>query len=111
MLSPDGRERLRDLRVKLVRSAYERRDVWATREEAWEDLKRKVRVRGSGRGLSGDVKGKGTRKAGWDERSLRVYVVSGFIVGLGRGLTDIRPYTLYTCCGIGSCVTTASRVS
>ena len=55
MLSPDGRERLRDLRVKLVRSAYERRDVWATREEAWEDLKRKVRVRGSGRGLSGDV--------------------------------------------------------
>lgn len=34
LLSPEGIDRLRDLQVSLINGAYERRDVWASRESA-----------------------------------------------------------------------------
>ena len=34
LLSPEGIDRLRDLQVSLINGAYERRDVWPSRESA-----------------------------------------------------------------------------
>ena len=39
MLSPAGSSYLSDLRDTLVKTAYERRDVWPSRQKALEDLK------------------------------------------------------------------------
>jgi len=43
MLSPGGQDHVYLLRKSLVRSAYERRDVWPTREHALQSLKSKTR--------------------------------------------------------------------
>lgn len=39
LFSPGGQEQVYSLRKRLIRSAYERRDVWHTREEALQHLK------------------------------------------------------------------------
>jgi len=44
LLSPAGPEYLYPLRNELIRSAYERRDVWPSREYALQDLKSKPRT-------------------------------------------------------------------
>jgi hypothetical protein len=58
LLSPEGSHHLRRLREILVKGAYERRDVWADREQAMAALKRRER----------------TKK--WDPRILNLFVVS-----------------------------------
>lgn len=42
LLSPGGKEHVYSLRKRLVRSAYERRDVWPSREDAFQSLKMKT---------------------------------------------------------------------
>ncbi|TDL17663.1 alpha/beta-hydrolase [Rickenella mellea] len=44
MLSPNGPDHLLPLRKELIRGAYERRDVWPTRQSAFENLKRRKRT-------------------------------------------------------------------
>jgi len=43
MLSPGGQEHVRSLRKSLIKSAYERRDVWPSRENALQSLKSNTR--------------------------------------------------------------------
>lgn len=56
MLSPGGRHLLERLRFKLVRSAYERRDVWPDKDHALISLKNSTES--------------------WDPRMVRLFVVS-----------------------------------
>lgn len=58
MLSPAGPDYFNDLRKRLVKGAYERRDVWPTREEAKEALINRPRT------------------SKWHPRVLDLYVVS-----------------------------------
>lgn len=58
MLSPGGPEYLYPLRTMLVKSAYERRDVWPSRENALQNLRNRHRT------------------AKWDPRILELFVVS-----------------------------------
>ena len=44
MLSPDGPQYFYDLRRILLKKAYERRDVWASREHALSALKTRNRT-------------------------------------------------------------------
>ncbi|KAF9239173.1 hypothetical protein BU15DRAFT_88161 [Melanogaster broomeanus] len=56
LLSPGGLENLHDLKLKLVRGAYERRDIWASRADAWRYLR---------------------PRTSWDSRVLDLYVKHG----------------------------------
>lgn len=58
MLSPDGPEHLKKLRLMLIKGAYERRDVWPDRETALKALKKRDRTKQ------------------WDSRILDIFVVS-----------------------------------
>lgn len=57
MLSPAGPEHLKKLRALLIKGAYERRDVWPSRETAMAALEKRER----------------TKK--WDPRILHLFVV------------------------------------
>jgi hypothetical protein len=57
MLSADGPELFAGLRSALVKSAYERRDVWSNREQALATLKER------------------NRTSRWDPRVLDLFVV------------------------------------
>ncbi|KAJ7499893.1 Alpha/beta hydrolase fold-1 [Mycena latifolia] len=61
LLSPAGSHHLSKLRALLVKGAYERRDVWADREQAMAALKRRDR----------------TKK--WDPRILKIFVQYGIL--------------------------------
>ncbi|KAI5116764.1 hypothetical protein M0805_004981 [Coniferiporia weirii] len=79
MLSPGGPEHLQPLRVDLVRGAYERRDVWPSRQHALEALKQRGRTRM------------------WDPRMLEVFVKYGLRTHPGARFTD-TPYNGVTLC-------------
>ncbi|KAI6044065.1 hypothetical protein EDC04DRAFT_458063 [Pisolithus marmoratus] len=74
LLSPQGLEPLRPLQVRLVQNAYERRDVWPSREDAMDYL--------------------GTNKhiARWDRRVLVLYVRYGLRNHPGAQ-HEVAPYT------------------
>ena len=64
MLSPNGPEVLETLRFNMVRGAYERRDVWSSREAAMKMMKEHGRA------------------SNWDPRVLEIYVVSPHCISL-----------------------------
>ncbi|KAH8115696.1 Alpha/beta hydrolase fold-1 [Phellopilus nigrolimitatus] len=80
MLSPKGSACLQNLRVDLVRSAYERRDVWSNRQQALEALKQRGR----------------TRK--WDPRVLDVFVTYALRTHPGARFTDTPYNGVNLCC-------------
>ena len=58
MMSAGGPEPIHALRLRLIKDAYERRDVWSNREDAYRTLKARRRAEK------------------WDSRVLELYVVS-----------------------------------
>ncbi|KAH7907127.1 Alpha/beta hydrolase fold-1 [Hygrophoropsis aurantiaca] len=73
MLSPQGPEAVYPLRLNLVKGAYERRDVWSTREDAHNYLKSRRRTKR------------------WDPRILELYTKHGLRSHPGSK-TLIAPY-------------------
>lgn len=74
LLSPQGLEPLRPLQVRLVQGAYERRDVWPSREDAAEYLEANKHI------------------ALWDRRVLELYVRYGLRSHPGAQ-HEVAPYT------------------